>query len=170
MEYEFQPKHCWLQEEETQPSIHKCYKDVEMPLNKFQRVLNGNWAWNWEPSGRRPLLCLCTILHLLFSVFASFFQFSSVQFSRSVVSDSLWPHESQHARPPYPSPAPRVYSNSCPLSRWCHPAISSSKNESLRQSVQDSWALIRQLPSESNPKSGLGQDWEGCSKTASGKD
>ena len=52
--------------------------------------------------------------------------FSSVQFSRSVVSDSLRPHESQHARPPCPSPTPRVYSNSCPLSQWCHPAISSS--------------------------------------------
>ena len=52
--------------------------------------------------------------------------FSSVQFSRSVMSDSLWPHESQHARPPCPSPTPRVYSNSCPSSRWCHPAISSS--------------------------------------------
>ena len=51
---------------------------------------------------------------------------SSVQFSRSVVSDSLRPHESQHARPPCPSPTPRVYSNSCPSSRWCHPAISSS--------------------------------------------
>ena len=52
--------------------------------------------------------------------------FSSVQFSRSVVSDSLWPHESQHARPPCPSPTPGVYSNSCPSSWWCHPAISSS--------------------------------------------
>ena len=50
----------------------------------------------------------------------------SVQFSRSVVSDSLQPHESQHTRPPCPSPIPRVYSNSCPSSRWCHPAISSS--------------------------------------------
>ena len=50
----------------------------------------------------------------------------SVQFSRSVVSDYLQPHESQHARPPCPSPTPGVYSNSCPLSRWCHPAISSS--------------------------------------------
>ena len=54
------------------------------------------------------------------------YQFSSVQFSRSVVSDSLRPHESQHARPPYPLPSPRVHSNSCPSSRWCHPAISSS--------------------------------------------
>ena len=50
----------------------------------------------------------------------------SVQFSRSVVSDSLKPHGLRHARPPCPSPAPRVYSNSCPLSRWCHPTISSS--------------------------------------------
>ena len=51
---------------------------------------------------------------------------SSVQFSRSIVSKSLQPHESQHARPPCPSPTPRFYSNSRPLSRWCHPAISSS--------------------------------------------
>ena len=48
------------------------------------------------------------------------------QFSCSVVSDSLWPHGLQHPRPPCPSPTPGVYSNSCPLSRWCHPAISSS--------------------------------------------
>ena len=50
----------------------------------------------------------------------------SVQFSRSVMSDSLWPYETQHARPPCPAPTPRVYSNSRPLSRWCHPIISSS--------------------------------------------
>ena len=50
----------------------------------------------------------------------------SVQFSRSFMSDSLRPHEPQHARPPCPSPAPGVHSNSCPSSRWCHPAISSS--------------------------------------------
>ena len=52
----------------------------------------------------------------------------SVQFSHSVVSDSLQPHESQHTRPPCPTPwpTPGVYSNSCPSSQWCHPAISSS--------------------------------------------
>ena len=50
----------------------------------------------------------------------------SVQFSRSVVSDSLRPHEPQHTRPPCPSPTPAVYPNSCPLSWWCHPTISSS--------------------------------------------
>ena len=49
----------------------------------------------------------------------------SVQFSCSVVSDSLRPHKSQHTRPPCSSPAPRIYLNSCPSSRWCHPAISS---------------------------------------------
>ena len=54
------------------------------------------------------------------------YQFSSVQFSCSVVSYSLRPHESQHARPPCPSPTPGVHSNSSPSSWWCHPAISSS--------------------------------------------
>ena len=54
------------------------------------------------------------------------FRNSSVQFSHSVVSDSLRPHELQHARPPCPSPSPGVHSDSCPSSQWCHPALSSS--------------------------------------------
>ena len=53
-------------------------------------------------------------------------KFSSVEFSCLVVSDSLRLHGLQHARPPCPSPAPRAYSDSCPLSQWCHPPISSS--------------------------------------------
>ena len=53
-------------------------------------------------------------------------QFGSVQFSRSVVSDSLWPHKPQPARPPCLSPTPGVHPNPCPLSWWCHPTISSS--------------------------------------------
>ena len=52
--------------------------------------------------------------------------FRSVQFSHSFVSDSLWPHEPQHTRPPCPSPTPGVHPNPCPLSQWCHPTISSS--------------------------------------------
>ena len=56
----------------------------------------------------------------------SYLCFRLVQFSWSVVSDSLLPHGLQHARPPCPSPTPGVYSNSCPLSRWYHPTISSS--------------------------------------------
>ena len=65
---------------------------------------------------------------------------SSVQFSHSVVSDSLWPHESQHARPPCPSPTPGVHSDSRPSSQWCHPAISSSviSFSSCPQSLQAS--------------------------------
>ena len=59
------------------------------------------------------VLCVCCFL-------------CSVQFSCSVVSDSLWPHGLQHARPPCPSPTPGAYSNSCPSSRWCHPTTSSS--------------------------------------------
>ena len=60
------------------------------------------------------------------SIVRSFIQFSSDQISHSVVSDSLRPHELQHARPLCPSPTPRVHPNSCASSRWCHPAISSS--------------------------------------------
>ena len=52
--------------------------------------------------------------------------FSSVQFSHSVMSDSLQPHEPQHTGPPCPSPTPEVHPNPCPLSRWCHLTISSS--------------------------------------------
>ena len=53
------------------------------------------------------------------------YHFSSVEFSGSVVSDSLWPHEPQHARPPCPSPTPGVHPNPCPLSGWCYPTIAS---------------------------------------------
>ena len=63
----------------------------------------------------RQLLILPAVLNMV-----------SVQFSCSVMSDSLRPHESQHAKPPGPSPTPRAYSSSCPLSQWCHPTISSS--------------------------------------------
>ena len=56
---------------------------------------------------------------------------SSVPLPSHVVSDSLWPHGLQHARPPCPSRTPGIYSNSCPLSRWCHPTISSSVVPSL---------------------------------------
>ena len=64
---------------------------------------------------------------LVFHYLAYTFLLQSVsEFSRSVVSDSLHPHESQHTRPPCPSPSPGVHSNSRPSGRWCHPAISSS--------------------------------------------
>ena len=76
----------------------------------------GTWVWSlvWEDS----------ICHQAGKSMRH--KFSSVQYSCSVVSDSLRPHELQHARPPCPSPTPGVHSDSRPSSRWCHPAISSS--------------------------------------------
>ena len=87
----------------------------------------------------------------------------SVQFSRSVVSDSLQPHESQHTRPPCPSPTPGIHSNSCLLSQWCHPVISSSVIP---------FSSFAQSPpaSESSPKSQLfawGDQSTGVSASAS---
>ena len=64
--------------------------------------------------------------HTVVKSMGSGIRFSSVQFSHSVVSYSLRPHELQHARPPCPSPTPGVHSNSCPSGPWCHPAVSSS--------------------------------------------
>ena len=70
-----------------------------------------------------PLCCTAEISTLYINCVLSHFQF---QFSCSIVSDSLRPHESQHIRPLCPSPTPGAYPNSCPSSRWCPPAISSS--------------------------------------------
>ena len=79
-----------------------------------------NWtSWTGaERMGRLPLAV--NDINLGNEAWCFFFQIS-----HSVTSNSLWPHGPQHARPPCPSPTPRVYSNSCPLSRWCHPTISS---------------------------------------------
>ena len=71
-------------------------------------------------------LGIFNFLEEISSLFGPVYRPISVQFSRSVMSDSLWPYELQHARPPCPSPTPGVHSNSHLSSRWCHPAISSS--------------------------------------------
>ena len=68
---------------------------------------------------------VCFVFSFACLVWATPGNLNSVQFSCSVMSDSLQPHELQHTRPACPSPTPRVYSNSCPSSGWCHPAISS---------------------------------------------
>ena len=77
--------------------------------------------------------CGCTVVYLFIPLLKGrhwgSFSFS-VQFSQSVVSDSLWPHGLQHARPPCPSPTPGVHLNPCRLSWWCHPTISSSSSPS----------------------------------------
>ena len=101
---------------------------------------------NYAPGNRRNARCITTAVPLNSPLTASYHLFLSssscpdflnkvslfislvlsVQFSCSVVSDSLWPHEPQHASPPCLSPAPRVHPNPCASSRWCHPTISSS--------------------------------------------
>ena len=66
------------------------------------------------------------MIHSWLNLWLQILQIQKVQFSCSVMSVSLWPHEPQHARPPCPSPTPRVHPNPPPLSRWCHPTVSFS--------------------------------------------
>ena len=94
---------------------------MEMPVYRWGQQGKGRdllliWAF-WLPKGKRKT----TKFFLTF-----YWSISSVQFSCAVVSDSLRPHELQHARPPCPSPTPGAHSNSCASSWWCHPAVSSS--------------------------------------------
>ena len=86
------------------------------------------WSFSFSisPSNEQPGLLSFRMDWLDLLAVLSILHIRSDQISRSVVSDSLRPHESQHARPPCPSPTPRVHSNSCPSSWRCHPAISSS--------------------------------------------
>ena len=86
-------------------------KGVHATLGKVDGTSIKFTSWSWT---------------ILFQQMFFSFQFSSVQFSPSVVSNSLRPHEPQHTRSPCPSPTPGVHPNSCPSSQWCHPAISSS--------------------------------------------
>ena len=83
--------------------------------------MNSNWT-----VGQGTCLNFVTSHHITRAYYVFLDSVSSVQFSGSVVSDSLQPHGLQHTRPPCPSPTPGVYSGSCPLSQWCHPTISSS--------------------------------------------
>ena len=83
----------------------------------YEKILS---LWIWEGLGKLPN----SLHHVLWTL--DWYNRLVYQFSRSVVSDYLQPHESQHTRPPCPSPTPRVHPNSCPWSWWCHPAISSS--------------------------------------------
>ena len=85
--------------------------------------------------------------HLLLLVLFVYDKFSKVQFSQSVVSNSLPPHWLHDARLPCPSPTPRAYSNSCPLSRWCHPTISSSSSHSPALNLSQNHSLFKRVSS-----------------------
>ena len=109
-------------------------KTLECPLDckETQPVHSkGDQSWVFfarnDAETETPVFWPPDVTEWLNSSFGSFLLLiSSVQFSRSVMSDSLQPHESQHARLPCLSPTPRVHSDLCPSSQWCHPAISSS--------------------------------------------
>ena len=81
--------------------------------------MSGGLSYTWVATFARGVLGLEQQFRFFFFFFSQLY--FSLHFSHSVVSDSLQPHGLQHARPPCLSPTPRVYSNSCPLSRWCHP-------------------------------------------------
>ena len=101
-----------------------------------QFLLFHNSQYPFTPKLESWTLKICISLYTLFSsslkptsvrcLLPPATMFSSVKFSHSVVSDSLWPHEPLHTRTPCPPPTPGVYPNPCPLSRWCHSTISSS--------------------------------------------
>ena len=106
----------WLQNENRKNSFQEWGNHSWNPLGHYKvnkaRMIDYSWtAVDYEFKMKRLSL---------------YSKEASVQLSRSVMSNSLWPHESQHARPPCPSPTPRVHSDSCPSSQWCYPAISSS--------------------------------------------
>ena len=94
---------------------------LEMSSMLYIHILLSTYVYHKKLEKKNNLVYIFRHLPLLLLLY-----FNSVQFSCSVVSDSLRPHESQHARPPCPPPSPRVHSNSRPSSQWCHPTISSS--------------------------------------------
>ena len=98
----------------TRPVSWEIY--IQVKEQQLKLDMNNDWFQLGKGVHQGYILSL-----FLFNLYAE-----SVQFSHSVVSNSLGPDEPQHARPPCPSPTPGVHSNSCPLNRWCRPAISSS--------------------------------------------
>ena len=127
-------RHDWVTKHST--GITKSFILSQLGVNHHQiKAINfSSWKWTvlkglgesehkglwYAKKGVKLSWILCKYIYFCY---AKFLLEASVQFSHSVMSDSLWPHGLQHARPPCPSPTPRVYSNSCLLSRWCHPTI-----------------------------------------------
>ena len=121
--------HTWMQRAGCELSIsHLVWEHVlESILCGYQRTTVVLFTLRMYPRWGFTVWVLCLkITWIGFSFYGCVISLNTVQFSRSVVSDSLQSHELQHARPPCPLPVPGVHPNPCPLSWWCHPAISSS--------------------------------------------
>ena len=114
----------------TKPIRHKCWAHAPQllkPTHPTARAWQQEKPLQWEACIRPLQSSPCSLqLEKACTQQQRPSPNSSVQFSRSIVSDSLWPHEPQHTRPPCPSPTPGVHPNPCPSSWWCHPTISSS--------------------------------------------
>ena len=108
----------------TKPVLHLVFPtSIAEDSNQSISIL----SWKENQTSDSPVITTWSGSARITSHPASTFRpISSVQFSRSVMSDSLQPHGPQHARLPCPSPTPGAYSNSCPSNQWCHPTISSS--------------------------------------------
>ena len=122
----------WITEKarEFQKNIYLCFIDYAKVFDcvdhsKLWKILKEMGIWDHFICFLRNLYAGQEVSKNSSVQFSSV-QFSSVQFSRSIMSHSLRPHELQHTRPLCPSPTSGVHSNSCPLSRWCHPGVSSS--------------------------------------------
>ena len=129
------PEHCLAAWPEHK--LHQCRK----PLFKSpgtSMIPDSQVCCSLKKKKKKKRLWTSSLKHSLFSAI------STSQFSCSVMSDSLQPHGLQHARPPCPSPTPRVYSNSCASTQWCHPTISTSviPFSSSRQSFPESGSFL----------------------------
>jgi len=123
----------WVEKVNTQEEMEPT---LFVPYILSPTISAGSWPGHLPCTlSAVDLKCLSYLLTLLkrdsnpgslYRVHRVYHYISSVQFSRSIMSDSLQPHKLQHAMPPCPSLTPRVHTNPCPSSRWCHPAISSS--------------------------------------------
>ena len=118
--YLFSPKggHCWRSLEQRS-CLWKAWDSLQEEMSFLLETLG-------ERVYSDCCLCVYSIICIIEETLKLLTLLLLVQFSHSVVSNSLRPHGLHHTRPPCPSPTPGVYSNSCPLSWWCHPTISSS--------------------------------------------
>ena len=128
----------WIPKRFQNRDSNRCLcTNVDSIISNSQKIETNKCPLTDEPVKKTKYIFdifLCVYIHICIHIYAFHTYISAIKrikfllllFSCSVMSDFLWPHRLQHTRPPCSSPSPGVCSNSCPLSRWCHPTISSS--------------------------------------------